>query len=174
MGKVKGTAYKIAEVMIFIYMVLLMMICTEAKVTGVNVDAPAGITDIHETSSGEMYIVINGKVRTGWIRFRGKTYYAHTTASQMYLKGELCRNTYRVRKGKMYYFGDDGAMVTKEMKYVSFNKDGSVKEIYPSGRMIRRYRYNANRRRYQWLNDSGKWTDVGMQCWPEGSIDWQA
>ena len=66
-------------------------------------------------------------------------------------------------------------MVTKDtpkMPHVSYNKDGSVHYIYAPG-MIRRYRYNANHKRYQYLTDNGKWVDVGMKCYPEGMIDWQ-
>lgn len=96
----------------------------------------------------------------------------------MYEVGELATNTYRVRNNKMYYFGPDGAMITRKTsrnrstRYIDFNRDGSVHYIYPAGRGEPYERYNANRRRFQEYKD-GEWQDTGMQCWPYGWIDWQ-
>jgi hypothetical protein len=116
--------------------------------------------------------------RLGYFTVAGKTYYAHHSRSAMYKKGELLTNGYRVRNNKMYYFGPDGAMVTrktprnKSTRYIDFNRDGSVHYIYPAGYFDKEERYNANRYRFQVLN-GGKWQDTGMQCWPFGWIDWQ-
>ena len=124
---------------------------------------------------GNTYIDKDGKHMYGWFKIGNKTYYAHKTKSHSYPKGSICKRTYRVKNGKMYYFDEDGVMVkknTRKMPRVTFNKDGSVHYIYAPG-MIRRYRYNANRKRYQYLTDSGKWIDIGMQCYPYGMIDWQ-
>ena len=116
--------------------------------------------------------------RLGYFTIRGKTYYAHHSRSAMYKKGELLTNGYRVRNNKMYYFGPDGAMVTrktprnKSTRYIDFNRDGSVHYIYPAGYYDKQERYNANRHRFQEYKH-GKWEDTGMQCWPFGMIDFQ-
>lgn len=114
----------------------------------------------------------------GYFTVAGKTYYAHHSRSAMYKKGELATSTYRVRNNKMYYFGPDGAMLTrktprnKSTRYIDFNRDGSVHYIYPAGYYDKEERYNANRHRFQVLK-GGKWQDTGMQCWPFGMIDFQ-
>ena len=114
----------------------------------------------------------------GYFKAGGNTYYPHKTKSQMYEVGELLTNGYRGRKGKMYYFGPDGAMITrktsrnKTTRYIDFNRDGSVWLIYPAGYYEKLERYNAKRHRFQKYKH-GKWEDTGMQCWPFGWIDWQ-
>lgn len=134
-----------------------------------------------KTSNGIMGTDAGGRIfstHTGYFTVRGKTYYAHKTSSRMYKKGELLTNGYRVRHGKMYYFGADGAMITRKTsrnrstRYIDFNRDGSVHYIYPAGRGTKKERYNANHRRYQ-VRKHGKWKDVGQQVWPWGLIDWQ-
>lgn len=136
---------------------------------------------ITEAKTGGMYVTAEGRyfsTETGYFAVRGKTYYAHHSRSQMYEKGELLTNGYRVHNGKMYYFGPDGAMITRKTsrnrttRYIDFNRDGSVHYIYPAGRGEKYERYNANRQRFQVL-EHGKWRDTGMQCWPYGWIDWQ-
>ena len=124
-------------------------------------------------NAGNTYVYKHGKLQTGWFTYHGKRYYGHKTKSRLYPKGAICKNAYRVKNGKMYYFGDDGAKQTRSSRYITLNKHStSVHYIHAPG-MIRRYRYNANHRRYQYLNDKGKWKDTGMQCWPYGMIDWQ-
>ena len=116
--------------------------------------------------------------RLGYFTVAGKTYYAHHSRSARYAKGERLTNGYRVRNGKMYYFGPDGAMITrktprnKSTRYIDFNRDGSVHYIYPAGYFDKEERYNANRHRFQKCRD-GEWKDTGMQCWPFGMIDFQ-
>ena len=69
----------------------------------------------------------------------------------MYEAHELLTNGYRVRGNKLYYFGADGAMVTKKTRrdkstrYIDFNRDGSVHYIYPAGYGNTDERYNAKR-----------------------------
>jgi hypothetical protein len=136
---------------------------TEAKTTGI----------MSMDEEGRIY-----STQTGYFTVHGKTYYAHKTKSHMYKRGELLTNGYRVRNGKMYYFGPDGAMVTRKTsrdrstRYIDFNRDGSVHYIYPAGRGTKKERYNANYRRYQ-VKKHGKWRDTGMQVWPYGLIDHQ-
>ena len=134
-----------------------------------------------KTTNGIMGMDASGRIfstHTGYFTVRGKTYYAHKTSSRMYKKGELLTNGYRVRHGKLYYFGADGAMITRKTsrdrstRYIDFNRDGSVHYIYPAGRGEPHERYNANHRRYQ-VRKHGKWKDVGQQVWPWGLIDHQ-
>ena len=126
-----------------------------------------------EDFEGRIYSAERGYFEAG-----GKTYYAHKTKSQMYEVGELLTNGYRVRNGKMYYFGPDGAMITRKTsrnrttRYIDFNKDGSVHYVSPAGYGEVLERYNANRQRFQEYVD-GEWKDIGMQIWPYGWIDWQ-
>jgi len=152
----------------FAFMIAILLVCmiTEAKTT-----ASTGL--MGEDDQARIY-----SNRLGYFTVAGKTYYAHHSRSAMYKKGELLTNGYRVRNGKMYYFGPDGAMVTRKTsrnrttRYIDFNRDGSVHYIYPAGRGEKYERYNANRHRFQAYVD-GEWKDTGMQCWPYGWIDWQ-
>lgn len=89
---------------------------------------------ITEAKTGGMYVTSEGRYfssEVGYFQIRGKMYYAHHSRSQMYERGELATNTYRVRNNKLYYFGPDGAMVTrktsrnKSTRYMDFNADGS-------------------------------------------------
>lgn len=124
-------------------------------------------------AAGNIYIYRHGKPRTGWFTYKGRRYYGHKSKSRMYPVGAVARNTFREKNGKLYYFGDDGGKQTHDSRYITINKKGtSVHYIYAPG-IIRRYRYNVNHKRYQYLNDAGRWEDVGMQCWPQGMIDWQ-
>ena len=136
---------------------------------------------ITEASTGLMTEDAEGRIfssQTGYFTVHGKTYYSHYSKSRMYEAHELLTNGYRVRGTRLYYFGADGAMVTKKTRrdkstrFLDFNRDGSVHCIYPSGRVEPYERYNANHRRYQ-ERKHGKWKDVGQQVWPWGLIDHQ-
>ena len=125
-------------------------------------------------SQGNIYIYKHGKLQTGWFKYHGQTYYGHKTKSACYPKGAVARNTYRVRHGRMYYMKNSGAKQTKDSKYITLNRHRtSVHYIYAPGLQNRGYRYNANHKRFQYLDGKGKWRDTGMQVWPEGMIDWQ-
>ena len=136
---------------------------------------------VTEASTGIMHQDAEGRIfasDTGYIKINGKTYYAHCSKSRMYEKYELLTNGYRVRNNKLYYFGADGAVITRKTsrdrttRYIDFNRDGSVHYIYPAGCGEPYERYNANHRRYQ-VKRHGKWKDTGMQVWPYGLIDHQ-
>lgn len=155
---------KLVSIMAIVVMIISMCSIIEAKTT-------TGL--MGQDSQGRYF-----STETGYFTVQGKTYYAHHSKSRMYAKGELATNTYRIRNNKLYYFGADGAMITKKTRrdkttrYIDFNKDGSVHYIYPAGRGEPYERYNANRQRYQ-VRKHGKWRDTGMQCWPYGMIDHQ-
>lgn len=155
---------KLISIVAVVIMIISMCSIIEAKST-------TGL--MGQDSQGRYF-----STETGYFTVQGKTYYAHHSKSRMYAKGELATNTYRIRNNKLYYFGADGAMITKKTRrdkttrYIDFNKDGSVHYIYPAGRGEPYERYNANRQRYQ-VRKHGKWRDTGMQCWPYGMIDHQ-
>lgn len=155
---------KLVSIMAIVVMIISMCSIVEAKTT-------TGL--MGQDSQGRYF-----STETGYFTVQGKTYYAHHSKSRMYAKGELATNTYRIRNNKLYYFGRDGAMITKKTRrdkttrYIDFNKDGSVHYIYPAGRGEPYERYNANRQRYQ-VRKHGKWRDTGNQCWPYGMIDHQ-
>jgi len=143
--------------------IFMFAMITEAKTTGI----------MSMDEEGRIY-----STQTGYFTVHGKTYYAHHSKSAMYDKGELLTNGYRVRGNKLYYFGADGAMVTKKTRrdkstrYIDFNRDGSVHYIYPAGYGDTNERYNAKRQRFQ-VYKNGHWQDVGQQIWPWGLIDHQ-
>ena len=161
-GNVKGVLLAISAILLIIVFTTTCAVAVQAK-TGL----------MGEDDQARIY-----SSRLGYFTVRGKTYYAHHSRSAMYKKGELLTNGYRVRNNKLYYFGPDGAMITrktprnKSTRYIDFNKDGSVAIISPAGYREKTERYNANRHRFQKYKH-GKWEDTGMQCWPYGWIDWQ-
>ena len=161
-GIVKGVLLTISAILLIIVFTTTCAVAVQAK-TGL----------MGEDDQARIY-----SNRLGYFTVAGKTYYAHHSRSAMYKKGELLTNGYRVQNDKLYYFGPDGAMITrktprnKSTRYIDFNRDGSVHYIYPAGYFDKEERYNANRHRFQKYKH-GKWEDTGMQCWPYGWIDWQ-
>lgn len=119
-----------------------------------------------QNGNGDIYIT-----QTGWTAVNGAIYYVHATKSQMYDKHEACRNTFRWRGDKLYYFGNDGRMITRNTRYIKLNSDNSVKYIYTAG-TGRRERYNPARKRYQ-EKHRGKWHDTGNQTNIWWRCDWQ-
>ena len=136
-------------IMAVIIMIFSMCVTAEAKI---------GTGLMGEDCEGRYF-----STQTGYFTVQGKTYYAHKTKSQMYEVGELATSTYRVRGGKMYYFGADGAMLTRKSP-----REKLSRYIYRT----KYERYNANRHRFQ-VYKHGKWRDEGMQVYPYGWIDWQ-
>lgn len=161
------------DIFIGIFTGLLLTIFVFAMITEADAKTTPNTGLMGEDDQARIY-----SNRLGYFTVHGKTYYAHHSRSAMYKKGELLTNGYRVRNGKMYYFGPDGAMVTrktprnKSTRYIDFNRDGSVWLIHPAGYYEKLERYNARRHRFQEFVD-GEWKDTGMQCWPYGWIDWQ-
>lgn len=157
----------IFAIMAIVYCALFCSIMAEAKSTTPPKNGR------YEDAQGNLYIYRHGKPRTGWFSYKGKRYYGYKSNSRMHPKGSVARDVYRVKNNKLYYFGHSGAKQTRDSRYITLNRHStSVHYIYAPG-MIRRYRYNVNHKRYQYLNDAGRWEDVGMQCWPEGMVDWQ-
>ena len=135
---------------------LFFTICAEASTGMYSRDA-----------QGNVYIS-----ETGWVQIGSDTYYVHSTKSRAYRKYEACRNTYRWREGKLYYFGDDGKMIRKSTKYIKLNRDRSVKYVYTPG-TGRSERWNASLLRYQQRKKDGGWRETGNQTNLWWSCDWQ-
>lgn len=134
-------------------------------------------------SGGNLFIYKHGRIQTGWVRYKGHTYYCHKTGSNKYPVGSATRGEMRVRKGKFIAFkGSTGQRITKDY-YVrkgrfkkrlslKMNRDGSVRYVYNTSACFGYRRYNCKERRYQEEQLDGTWKTVGMQFWPD-YIDWQ-
>lgn len=134
---------------------LFFTICAEASTGMYSRDA-----------QGNVYLS-----ETGWVQIGSDTYYAHKTRSRMYAEGEACRNTYRWRGDKLYYFGKDAKAIRHSTHYIKLDKDRTVKYIYTPGDGNRE-RYNVAHKRYQ-IRKHGKWEDTGMQTTIWWMCDWQ-
>lgn len=144
---------------VIITMLLLTMcafVTAEAKTVLVG-------TDLNNDTT----VCVGNKICTGWFKLKGKTYYAYKSG-----KHELARNCYRIRKGKLYYLGDDGAVLKKSERYIILHHDGSVKHVLIAG-MENILRFNADERRYEYRSKDGIWRPTGQQMWPYGMIDWR-
>ena len=158
MEKANGLIYAIMAIIVTVYMTLFLMICAEGAEVSTQIYS--------RNAQGDIYIT-----ETGWVTIGSSTYYVHETKSRMYDKNEACRNVYRWKAEKLYYFGDDGRMITKNTHYIKLNKDKSVKYIYTPG-TGHRERYNVAHRRYQ-EKRKGRWKDVGNQTNLWWCSDWQ-
>lgn len=154
--------------------VLCVMMVAAFFATSVSAKNTVPRNGMYTDAQGNTYIYKHGKMRLGWVTYKGHRYYCHYSKSRMYPKGAIAKNTYRVKNNKLYYFDDKGRKITKDTRYIGLNRHStSVHYIYAPGMGGRRYRYNANHKRYQYLTDSGKWKDTGKRCYPYGMIDWQ-
>ena len=139
-------SFLIALVMAVI-LILLIISTTEAKNVGM----------VSRNADGDVFLS-----ETGWVQVGGDTYYSHKTKSRMYQVGEACRNAYRWKGNKLYYFEDDGKMLQSDTKYIKLNKDHSVHYIYTPG-TNHNDRYNARLGRFQKHDRKGHWKEYGMQ-----------
>lgn len=153
--KVRKSSIIVAIVMAAAMAFLLCCICAEAS-TGMR----------SHDAQGNVYIS-----ETGWVQIGSDTYYVHKTRSRMYAEGEACRNTYRWRGDKLYYFGKDAKAIRHSTHYIKLDKDRTVKYIYTPGDGNRE-RYNVAHKRYQ-IRKHGKWEDTGMQTTIWWMCDWQ-
>lgn len=150
-------AFAVAAFLAFMIAILIVCMITEASTTGI----------LSTDSQGNVYAT-----HTGWLKVDGRTYYIHKTKSHIYDKGEACRNEYRWRNGKLYYFADDGRMITSSTHYIKLNSDDSVKYVYIPG-TNHCERFNVNLRRYQKLTKRCRWIEVGNQTNMWWACDWQ-
>lgn len=130
-----------------------------------------GVTGIIKGPSGNIFVVQDGKIKVGSFRFRGNRYYAHTTSKGVYPAGAVARSTYRIENKKFYRYKKNGARLVKSTRYIRLKQDGSVDYWVVPG-LLPKMRYKTSEFRYQ-IYQNGRWTSVGMQCFPYGEIDWQ-
>lgn len=153
----KKISFIILSILTFIMVISSVYVISEAATVGVlgkNWDS-GNVTAEH----------------TGWLNINGNVYYIHKTKSTKYDIGEACRNDYRWRNGKLYYFKDDGRMQTKNSCYIKLDADHSLERIIIAGSNGKDC-YNAKRKRYQ-HKINGHWHDVGMQTNVWWMCDWQ-
>lgn len=134
-------------------------------------------------AQGHIYIMRHGKPRTGYFTYHGKKYYGHKTGSLVYPKGSVTAGDMRIRNGKWYAYGVDGARINKDLyvrkgrkKILQLDirhRDHTVRYIYGTARGNLGSRYSTKLGRMQYMDDKGKWHDVeGMPFYP-GYVDMQ-
>lgn len=127
------------------------------------------INEKYTTANGDIFIVKNGKLRSGWVNFKGATYYCHKTESLEYPKYSVYAGGYKIIHGKWYCFDSLGRLVKKDTRSLDIrSKDHSVRYIYGTSMKSRGLRYSTSARRYQEMDEKGKWHDVGMEIVPAG------
>lgn len=153
---------------------LIILITFLVILTAIPVSAKVPRNGKYTDAQGHIYIMKHGKPRTGWFKYHGKWYYGHKTSSPSYPKGSVTTDAFRIRGSRIYYFQHNGKKMEHSSRYIYLRRGGtSVKYIY-YGDTGARWRYNARAHRYQYLHPrTGKWEDLGMQCWPDGQIDEQ-
>lgn len=156
MAKMEKIAYMIMVITMIIFMSLFFMIVAEAKTHGM----------FSRDAAGNIYIS-----QTGWVRIGNNLYYSHKTRSRLYAKNEVCRNTYRWKDGKLYYFDGSGRAIKHSTQYIKLSRDRTVKYIITPGSGGKE-RYNTSIRRYQ-VKKKGKWRDTGNQTNLWWCCDWQ-
>lgn len=146
-------------------------------------------TSLTKAADGEhwegqhLFIVKGGKIQTGWVRYKGHTYYCHKTDSRKYPRGSATRGEMKIKKGKFYAFaGADCRMITEDYYYrygpasrrlsLKINKDKSVRYVYNTARIHRNWRYSTAERRLQICGSDNRWRSTGMQYYPD-YVDWQ-
>ena len=174
---------KVIKVLAVIYLavVIMIMLCTitEAKTREPEFTSLTKAADGEHWEGQHLFIVKNGKIQTGWVRYKGHTYYCHKTDSQKYPRGSATRGEMKIRNGKFYAFaGADCRMITKDYYIrkgrfkkrlsLKINKDGSVRYVYNTSACFGYRRYNCKERRYQDSQPDNTWKTVpGMQFVPD-------
>lgn len=147
----------------------VMMAVTAGGTGAASVEAK-GMTGVIRDGSGNLYIVKNGKIRTGLVHCRGRIYYAHKTRSRKYPTASLVKNEYKVIRGSWYYFGSDGSAQRRDSHYIDVrSRDCTVRYIYTPG-TGRRQRFNTSSWRYE-RKINGRWRATGNQCDMYGVYD---
>lgn len=137
-----------------------------------------------DPKTGYVYIMKNGKPRTGYFTYHGKHYYGHKTNSKKYPKGSVTRGQFRIRSGnKWYAYSVRGTRYEKDhyIRWGRFKirpdlkirKDHTVKYVYCIT-STSYMRYSTKELRMQEETTFGKWRTIeGMQFIPYGWVDYQ-
>ena len=129
-------------------------------------------------ASGNIFIMKNGRPRTGHFKYKGKWYYGHKTNDGPYVKGSCTAGEMRVERGnKWYAYNLDGTMIRKD-QYVHRGRrrilqldirirNHTVRYVYGTARGSIGSRYSTREGRMQFLDDDGEWrTYEGMPYYP--------
>ena len=135
------------------------------------INVQASETGLQGSTWAERHVEANA-AKTGLYKRSGHWYYGHKTNSALYKIGDLTRDSFRIIKGKYYYFRHNGKMLMHNTHYIKLNKDHSVKYIYTPG-TGKKHRFNVKLRLGQ-HKKHGRWiTEPGMQYDLYGQIDMQ-
>ena len=158
-----------------VFMILMLITIVVPTYAKSNIPENGKYSD----AQGHIYIMKNGKPRTGHFKYKGKWYYGHKTSTKKYPKGSCTAGEMRIEKGdKWYAYKYDGTMYTKDVyvrkgrfkKYLSVDirsRNHTVRYVYNTTRKGLGYRYSTKEKRMQyWKN--GKWKTIeGMQFIPD-------
>lgn len=165
-------------------MIILFAVMTllTTAVFGISAEAKARRKDGKYVIGGYVYIYKNGRPRTGYFHYKGKSYYGHKTGTNVYPKGSCTAGDMRIRNGKWYAYGTDGAKIKKDLYVRKGSKkilqldirhrDHTVRYVYGTARGNLGSRYSTKLGRMQYY-EAGEWHDVeGMPFYP-GYVDMQ-
>ena len=164
-----------------LFAVMVIVFAISLAIAFISLPAPAEAATpkkngiVYDADGYDFWIYKNGKMLTGWVKYKGRTYYLHKTDSERYQKGQATRNECRIRNGKYYYFGLDGSMAKKSTsnRYSIFEiskKNYSVTMIYRKRGRIEE-RYNCKKGQYERKDDAGRWKKYEKIMW--GGTDTQ-
>lgn len=156
-------------------LILALIICTMPVIAKTKIPRNGKYIDKY----GHIYIMRNGKPRTGHFKYHGKWYYGHKTSSPDYPKGSCTAGDMRVENGnKWYAYGTDGAMIRKDV-YVKKgrtkrilqldirHRNHTVRYVYGTSRGSIGSRYSTKSGRMEYQDANGKWhAYVGMPYYP--------
>ena len=127
---------------------------------------------------GYIYIMKNGKPRTGYFKYKGNWYYGHRIKGR-YPKGSVTQGEIRRKDSHCWYaYGDDGKRINYDwyakkgkkriLELDIRRKDHTVRAIYGVSRCTLGTRYNTKDMRMQYCDENGKWRFIeGMPFLPE-------
>ena len=183
--KVKKTTF----IMVFAWAILITMLIAvlivDAKEPEPTIES-ISITSVTKKplngmveKNGWIFIYRNGKKLTGWVRYKGATYYLHKTGSKKYPVGSATMGEMRIRNGNKWYAMDGWGKLITEDYYVrkgrfkkrlclKLRKDGTVQFVYNTSACFGYRRYSTSFRRYQESQPDNSWKTVeGMQFYPD-------
>ena len=183
--KAKYKVVILAAVWALLILVLIAALAVDAKEPEPTIES-ISITGITEKQlnglvekNGHIYIYKNGKKLTGWVRYKGSTYYLHKTGSKKYPVGSATMGEMRIRNGNKWYAMDGWGKLITEDYYVrkgrfkkrlclKLRKDGTVQFVYNTSACFGYRRYSTSLRRYQESQPDNSWKTVeGMQFYPD-------
>lgn len=127
---------------------------------------------------GYVYILKNGKPRTGYFKYKGNWYYGHKTKGR-YPKGSVTQGEIRRKDFHCWYaYDNDGKRINYDyyakkgkkriLELDIRRKDHTVRHIYGVSRCTLGTRYSTKEMRMQYCDENGKWRTIeGMPFMPD-------